>query len=110
MDKSLGFFCLLITGFLPATAAFIRAKFFFRFPRRLGQLLMTVPALAVMFGVLPVQWFIEDSLGLGRDVGGMLVAAQYAAAAIAFVWKLTREQRGIAPEELARLTVLNKRW
>jgi len=110
VDENLGLLCLLITSFLPATAAFLRAKFYFRFPRRSAQLLMMVPALAVMFGVLPLQWLVEDSLGLARNVRAMLGAAQYTAAAIAFIWKLTREQRGIAPEELARLTELNKRW
>jgi hypothetical protein len=63
-----------------------------------------------MFGVLQLQWSVEGRLELERDFGEKLIAAQYAADAIAFFWTLTREQRGIAPEELARLTELNKRW
>lgn len=110
MGSDLGFVCLLVTGFLPTAAAFLRARYFFRFPRRSAQLLMTLPALAAMFGVLPAQWFIEDTLKLPGDFGSILFIIQYAVAGVVFFWKLTIEQRAIPPEDLARLADLNKRW
>ena len=112
MSAGLTYFCLVLTAMLPAIAAFVRAKYFFHFPRRSMQLLMTAPTLLAMFGVLPLQWLLQDSLRppVSRDLWSAMTAIQYAAAAIVFVWKLTSEQRRIPPEQLARLTDLNKRW
>lgn len=112
MNTVQAYFWVLITASLPAVAAYVRAKYFFRFPRRSGQLLMTLPALAVMVAVLPLQEFLRDALALPASKGfwSAVTIGQYAFAAVAFFCKLVSEQRKIAPEELARLADLNKRW
>ena len=97
---------------LPSGAVYIQAKFSFRYPRRSQLLLPAILSLAVLLGVVPLQYSVLRSVDPPADEGYMrwLIVGQFTLALGIYFWTIFNKRRKLPADEKARLDELNNRW
>jgi hypothetical protein len=97
---------------LPSAAVYIQARFSFRYPRRSQLLVPTLLSLAVILGVVPLQYSLLRAVDppAGEEYMRWLIVVQFAAAVGTYFWTIFSKRRTLSASERTQLDELNNHW